>query len=123
LGWSNNSSSSKYPRVIRDFATPTAVSTETPLLVLTEYGALYSCLAVTLRNHDASNRAALYIDQSESGTVNDEERETLYVGALRERTIEFRDILRLMWGVSAAGDPDTGFPSVSISWRLVGRCR
>lgn len=92
-------------------------------MALTELGLLYSDIAVTLRNHHATERAALYVEQSESGTVSDEDRETVYVAPLKERTIEFRDVLRLMWGVTASGDPDTGFPTVSVSFQVVGRAR
>ena len=113
----------RYPRVIYDFAAAVAVSTETPLLALVELGVEHSDLCFTLRNHDASNPAAFYIEQSESGVVADGDRETVYVEALKERTFEFRDVLRRMWGISAAGDPDNAFPSVNVSWQVVGRLR
>ena len=112
-----------YPRVIYDFAAEVAVSTETPLLALVELGVEYSDLCFTLRNHSATSAAAFYIEQSESGVVADGDRETVYVEPLKERTFEFRDVLRRMWGVSAAGDPDNAFPSVDVSWQVVGRLR
>lgn len=111
------------PYVVLAFAAPQSVSTETPLLALAQYGDLHKDLAFTLRNHDVTNRAAMYIEQSESGVVNDEDRETLYIGPGKERTFEFRDILRLQWGLAAAGDPDAGFPTVQVSFQLLGRRR
>lgn len=122
MGWTTRNDS-HYPRVVVPFADAAAVSTETPLLALTELGSQYADLVFTLRNHSASELAAFYIEQSESGVVTDDERETVYVAALKERTFEFRNILRLYWGISAAGDPDGGFPSVSVSFQVVGRLR
>jgi len=112
-----------YPRLILDFADAVQVSTESPIMALTEFGSQYRDLAFTLRNHDATNPAAFYLEQSESGVVTDDERDTVYVAPLKERTMEFRDILRLYWGVSAAGDPDNAFPAVNVSFRVVGRIR
>jgi hypothetical protein len=112
-----------FPFVLLPFAAPVAVSTETPLLALQSWGDRYSDLVVTLRNHDAVNRAALYVEQSESGVVNDDDRETLYVPALKERTIEFRDALRLWWGLAGSGDPEAAFPSVQVSFQVLARIR
>lgn len=125
MSWPDNTVASdrRYPRIIRAFAAATSVGAETPLLALTELGMLYKDLAFTLRNHDAVNRAALYIDQSESGSVSSEDRSTVYVSALKERTLEFRDVLRLKWGVAASGDPDAGFTAVNVSWQVTGRLR
>ena len=125
MAWPTDATASdrRYPRIIRAFATPVAVDSETPLLALTGLGLLYKDLAFTLRNHDAVNRAAMYIEQSESGSVSDEEREIVYVAALKERTYEFRDVLRLNWGLTASGDLDAAFPSVNVSWQVTGRLR
>jgi hypothetical protein len=110
------------PFALYAFAAPTTVSTETPLLALEEMGVLYADLAFTLRNHGAVP-AAFIIEQSEGGVVNDEEREQVYVAAGKERTFEFRNILRRLWGVTAAGDPDGGFPSVDVSFQVIARTR
>lgn len=122
MAWTTRNDS-HYPRVIVPFTTPVSVSTETPLMSLTELGSEYADLVFTLRNHDATNLVAFYLEQSETGSVNDEEREAVYVAALKERTMEFRDILRLNWGIAAAGNPDGGFPSVLVSFQVVGRLR
>lgn len=111
------------PRVIYPFASPTTVSTESPLLALTELGELYADLVFTLRNHHATNTAQFYVEQSESGVVTDEDRKTMTVGPLKERRYEFREILSLWWGLTASGAVDSGYPSVSVSWQLVGRRR
>jgi hypothetical protein len=108
------------PRLIYPFAAPVSVSTESVLLTLTALGPDYTRLTFTLRNHDLTNRAAFYVDQSESGLASDEERETVYIGPGKERRITFDQVLSLYWGCSAAGDPDTGFPSVQVSWQVVG---
>lgn len=122
MGWTSRNDS-HYPRVIIPFTTPGSVSTETPILSLVELGSEYADLVFTLRNHDAANLAAFYLEQSESGVVTDAERETVYVTALKERSFEFRNVLRLYWGIAAAGDPDGGFPTVLVSYQVVGRLR
>lgn len=111
------------PRVIYPFATAVTVSTETPLLALTEFGELYADLVFTVRNHHATNTAQFYIEQSESGVVTDEDRESVTVGPLKERRYEFRDILALSWGLTASGAVDAGLPTVNVSWQVVGRRR
>lgn len=111
------------PRVIVAFSTPTTVSTETPLLALTQLGDVYHDLVFTVRNHHATNTAQFYVEQSESGVVNDEERESATVGPLKERRYEFRNILSLYWGLTASGSADDGYPSVDVSWQLTGRRR
>jgi hypothetical protein len=112
-----------YPRPLYPFAPPQTVSTETPLLTLVELGLKHIDVTVTLRNHDAVNQAAFYVDRSESGAVVDADRQTVYVPPLKERRLEFRDVLSLFWALSAAGDPDTGNPSVQVSWQIVTRRR
>lgn len=111
------------PRVLTPFAAPQAVSTETPLMALTELGSTYGDLVFVVRNQSAGNQAAFYIDRSESGVVVDADRQTVYVPALSERRLELRDVLSLYWALSAAGDPDGGFPSVNVSWQLLARRR
>lgn len=99
------------------------VSTETPLLALTEWGVFYSDLVFTLRNLDDTNIAALYVDQSESGVVVDSDRDIVYVPPLKERRVEFRDLLALKWSAAASGDPDSAFPPVHVDLQVVGRAR
>lgn len=112
-----------FPFVLVPFTTPVAASTETPLLGLTSLGDRYQDLVLTVRNHSGVDRAAMYIEQSESGVVNDDDRETLYINPGKERTFEGRDVMRLFWGLTASGDPDTGFPAVTVSWQLLARLR
>lgn len=125
MAWVTNTTSGdrRVPRVIVAFGAPVSVDAETVLMALTELGVLYSDISVTLRNHDGANRAALYVEQSEGGTVADDEREVVYVPAGKERTIEFRDTMRRMFGVTASGDPDAGLTAVNVSWQVVGRAR
>jgi hypothetical protein len=112
-----------YPYAWRDFdASPVAVSTETPIMALVELGLLHSDVVITLRNHGAVT-AALFVEQSESGVVNDSDRERIDVPAGKERTIEFRDVMRRMFGVTASGDPDGGFPATTVSVQVVVRKR
>lgn len=110
------------PRVLYPFAAPQPVSTETPLLAYTQLGRDQADLVFTLRNHGAA-QAAFYVDRSESGVAADADRQTVYVPAGAERRLELRDVLSLNWAMSAAGDPDGGFPSVNVSWQLLGRRR
>lgn len=110
------------PGVLTDFAAPGAVSTETPLLALTELGPRWAKVWFTVRNHDASNWAEAIVDRSESGSVNDELRQRKRVPPLGETTFIFddapgREIAR-MFALAAAGDPDAGNPSVLVSWQL-----
>jgi hypothetical protein len=119
MTWATHSSPVR-PTIVYPFASPTTVSTETPLLPLTELGAVYERLTFTLRNHDLTHSAAFYVDQSESGVAADEERRAVVIGAGKERQIALDDVLSLYFGISAAGDPDGGFPSVSVSWQVVG---
>lgn len=121
-GWRGLSPHS-FPYAHTPFAAPAAVSTETPLWALRELGDRFSDVVFTVRNHDAVNRAAMYVEQSESGSVNDEDREILYIAPLRERTFEFRDILRLMFGLTASGDPDAAYPTVNVSFQVLVRLR
>lgn len=121
--WTSIVSDQRVPRLITAFTAPVTVSTETPLQALAALGRFYSDVIVTLRNHDGANKAALYVDQSESGAVTDADREVIYVDPLKERRVEYRDVLALMWGLSASGDPDGAFPSVNVSFQLLGRAR
>lgn len=113
----------RYPYAWRDFdVAPVAVSTETPIMALVELGIIHSDVAVTLRNHGAAT-ASLYVEQSESGAVNDSDRERLDVPAGKERTFEFRDVMRRMFGVTASGDADGGFPATTVSVQVLVRKR
>lgn len=125
MGWpsSNPPSPIGAPRLLVPFATPTTVSTVTPLMALRTFGDRYVGLAICLRNYDAVNKAALYVDRSESGVAVEDDRQVLYVSPLKERVIEFRDIVRLWWGLSASGDPDAAFPSVQVAWQILGTTR
>lgn len=49
--------------------------------------------------------------------------EIIYVEPNKERRVEYRDVLALMWGLSASGDPDTGYPAVTVSFQILGRAR
>jgi hypothetical protein len=109
--------------VVTPFAAPQAVSTETPLFALTQFGDKFSDIVFTLRNHDAVNKAALYIDRSASGIVSAEDRQIVYISPLHERSFELRDVMWLYWGLSASGDPDAAFPSVNVSWQVLARIR
>lgn len=108
------------PELLNAFAAPVTRSTEQALLAFTELGITYSELKFTLRNHDGTNGAVFYIDESESGIAPDEEREAVLVGPGMERSITFRNVLTRYFGLSAAGNPDAGFPSVQVSWQIVG---
>lgn len=121
--WTSNVNDQRVPRLISAFAAAVPVSTETPLRALEALGRFYSDIIVTIRNHDVTNKAALYVDQSESGLVTDADREIIYVDPLKERRVEYRDVLALMWGLSASGDPDTGYPAVTVSFQILGRAR
>lgn len=120
MTWPVTANDARKPRTLRAFGSPIVVSTETPIVALTEWGLFYSDLAFTLRNLDATKRAALYVDQSESGLVVDADREIVYVDPLQERRVEFRNVLSLKWGSSASGDPDAGFAAVSVLLQIVG---
>lgn len=112
------------PHLLFAFAgSPTAVSTETPLLALTQYGDAYKHLSVTLRNHDNTNKAELYVDRSETGTVKEAKRQLYIVPPASEWTEHFNDIRSLFWGISASGDPDASYPSVNVTWQLVAVLR
>lgn len=110
------------PLVLVDFAAPGSVSTETPLLALTELGVRWGRVWFTLRNHDATNAANAIVDQSESGAVNTELRQQKLVPPLSEATFIFddklgREVARL-FSLSASGDPAAAFPAVNVSWQL-----
>lgn len=121
----NTTDSSAYqamPRCLFPFAPPTAVSTPAPLLTLAPLGAEHEDLVFTLRNHGAS-QCVFIVDRSESGVAIDADPQTVYVPAGGERRLELRDVLSLYWSLTASGDPDGGYPSVSVSWQLLVRRR
>lgn len=120
MSWGNGSVA---PRVITAFAAPVTVSTVTPLQALTDWGAAYADLAITLRNHDGTKQAALYIDTSESGVVVDSTPTQVIVPPLKEYRLIFRDIMSLYWAISASGDPDAGYAAVDISYEVIGLYR
>jgi hypothetical protein len=107
------------PRLLWPFATPELVSTERPLLTLRSLGIHYRRLIFTVRNH-AVNPIALYVDRSDSGVVVDVVRETLIVPAGLEGKLVLDDVQAQFFALSAAGDPDGGFPSSSVSWMVLG---
>lgn len=108
--------------IVKPFAAaPTTLTTETVLQVLTDYGKDWPFIAFTLRNHDASDRAAFFLDRSNSGVVAEDERLVYYIAPARERTFEFRESMFRYWGLSAAGDPEASFPSVDVSFQIMGR--
>lgn len=110
------------PGILYSFAAAQAVSTETPLLALTEIGVLWSTVWATIRNHHATIPALAVLDRSESGSVNDEMRKLATVPALGEYTFVLDDTpgreLTRMMALSAAGDPDAGYPSITVSWQV-----
>lgn len=112
-----------WPRVLRPFVAPQNVSTETPLMALTSFGRNYKDLVFTIRNLDPVNKIVVYIDRAQSGVSTNSARDIATVGPLHEGDLVFRDLLSLFWALSAAGDPDGGFPTCSVSWTLVGRRR
>lgn len=124
MSWpSQATGDNRYPYTWRAFdAAPVAVSTETPIMALVEVGVLHSDVAVTLRNHGAAV-ASLFVEQSESGVVNDADRDRVDVPAGVERTVEFRDTLRRMFGVTASGDADGGYPATTVSVQVLVRKR
>jgi hypothetical protein len=74
MTWATHSSPVR-PTIVYPFASPTTVSTETPLLPLTELGAVYERLTFTLRNHDLTNsRRLLRRPERERVAASDEER-------------------------------------------------
>lgn len=110
------------PAVLTDFAAAGAVSTETPLLALTELGPRWGKVWFTVRNHDATNAAEAIVDRSESGSVNDELRQRKLVPPLGEVTFTYDDSpgreLARMFALAASGDPAAAFPLVLVSWQL-----
>lgn len=112
-----------WPRALYPFATPEDVSTERPLLALTGLGVQYEDLVFTVRNHDPTNLVVFYVDHAQSGVATNASRDIISVNPGHEADLVFRDILSLFWSLSAAGDPDSGFPTCSVSWTLVGRRR
>ena len=106
---------------VRDFGTPGNVSTETPLLALTAFGTEWAELAFILENLGASP-VVFAVEHAES-TLPDMERRELLVAAGHQGSILIRDHHALKWGLSAYGDPDGGYPTVSVRWKVVGRRR
>lgn len=112
-----------WPRALYVFSTPEAVSTERPLLGLTEFGRHYGALKFTVRNHDAANPVRVYVDHSDSGVVVSPTRDIISIAPLHEESLIVPDVMSLLFSLSAAGDPDNGFPSCLVSWSIVGRRR
>jgi hypothetical protein len=108
------------PGIVVPFAAPVAVSTEIPLLAFIEWGPFYSQLIFTLKNEDLVKPAAFYLDRSESGVVPSQQRMTVIVGANKEEEFLFADVRSRYFSLSAAGDPDGGFPSVNVTWQVLG---
>lgn len=121
MSWTG--SANVVPKIIQAFDTPVSVSTETPLMVLTELGPAYEKLTFTLRNHDAALNAALYIDTSESGVVVSAVRTIVIVPPLKEYQIDFTGVMRRFFAVSGSGDPDGGYAAVNVSWEVIGLVR
>lgn len=112
----------RWPKSVYPFAAPENVSTERPLLTLTGLGLVYEDLNFTLRNLSV-NIVAFYLDRSESGVVANVGRDTIYVAPGGEGKFVVRNEMSLYYGISAAGDPGSGFPTSSISWTIVGKSR
>lgn len=113
----------RWPRSIYPFAAPENVSTERPLLALTQLGLAYEDLTFTIRNHDGIHLVYFYLDKSESGLVANVSREIITVAAGGEGKFEVHNAMSLFYGISAAGDPDSGSPVTSVSWAVAGRPR
>lgn len=121
MGWSG--AANIVPRIIQAFEAPTSVSTETPLFALAELGPTYERLTFTLRNHDTTLNAALYVDTSESGVVVSAQRNIVIVPPLKEYQIDFGPVMRRYFSLSASGDPDGGYAAVSVSFEIIGTYR
>jgi len=118
MSWS--SAANVVPKLITPFAPKVAVSTETPLETLLDLGGSYERLSFTLRNHDTTKNAALYVDTSESGVVVAAPRNILIIPPLAEATIDFLVVMRRYFSVSASGDPEAGFAAVDVSYEILG---
>lgn len=118
MSWSG--SSNIVPTIISPFAAAQQVSTETPLLTLLELGPTYYSLTFTLRNFDTLLSAALYVDTSESGVVVAAQRNQVIVPPLAEYQIDFPQVMRRFFSVSASGDPSGGFAAVNIAFEVIG---
>ena len=110
-------------QIITDFAAPGNVSTTTPLTGFLDLGPTYLDLVFTLRNHDLTNNAAFYINTSQGGVAPDSTTTEVIVPPNSESTVTFRDVLNRYFELSASGDPNAAFPTVAVSFQIVGKPR
>lgn len=111
-----------YPIELFSYGSPQNVSTETVLLALTELGVRYASLRFILKNESA-NIVHLVVEHSEDGVTEDGERYKVEIAAGLQGSFTVEDVMALHWSLSALGDPDAGFPSSSVRWKVLGRLR
>src|SRR5713101_9603712 len=104
---------------LAEYGATVNVSTLTTLLAFTDYGSVYSCLAVHLSNEDGTNTVNLIVEFSHGGTrPNDEYTYTKSAVALKE-AMYYIDTPNPFTYIRLSSQTNSPFPTVAVKWALL----
>lgn len=119
MSWETVPGRANRPNVHIGFAAPQPVSTETPLLDLTELGSTYDRLRFVLDNQSA-NTVFLVVEHGETASKADVERRVIAIAPGKQGSIKVRDVDELFWRLAAYSDPDGSYPPSNSRWLVIG---